>query len=79
MASVDNIAESDVNVPGREVVRAQLTGGTSTYASRRFSTVKSFQATVEGTNATTFTRSGITITITGTNDDWVNLELFGEK
>jgi len=77
MAAVDNVTRSQDVLPGMETVRVQLTGATSTYESERFGTVTAFVATVEGTNATTYTISGNTITITGTNNDFVNLVLYG--
>lgn len=76
MAVVDNVTKLEFHNPAIEVVRAQLTGATSTFVSK-FGTVVSAQVDVEGTNATTWTRSGSTITVTGTNDDWVNIIVFG--
>jgi len=78
MATVDNITVSETSPPGTELVRAQLTAsGTSTYVSRRLSNVQGCIVVVEGTNGATFTRSTKTITITGTNDDWVDILLWG--
>lgn len=78
MASVDNISRWEVGVPGIVRVRCQLTAtGTSTYVVP-LSKVRGFVFSVEGTNATTATRSGQTITITGTDDDYVNIEAWGD-
>lgn len=76
MAAVDNVTRFEHGDPSKEVVRAQLTGATSTFVSK-FGTVISAQVDVEGTNTMTWTRSGSTITITGTNDDWVNITVYG--
>jgi len=77
MAVVDNITRKEITgLLGIEVVRAQLTGATSTFVSK-FGTVVAVGINVEGTNGATWTRSGSTITITGTNDDWVNIFVFG--
>ncbi len=76
MAATDNTVTLEHGDPSKEVVRTQLTGATSTFVSK-FGTVVAFQLTVEGTNATTATRSGSTITITGTDDDYVNLTIYG--
>ena len=79
MAEVDNITMVEVAPLGLEIARCQLTGATSTYTSKRFANVTSFQVQVEGTNTCTITRSTITLTITGTNDDWVNVILTGTR
>ena len=79
MATVDNITVFATGTPSLELVRCQLTGTTSTYVTRKFSNVAGYVLEVEGTNATTSTRSTKTITITGTNDDWVNIILWGNK
>ncbi|MHA1827945.1 MAG: hypothetical protein ACTSX6_04775 [Candidatus Heimdallarchaeaceae archaeon] len=79
MASVDNISKWETGVPYEESVRAQLTGSTSTYVTQKFSTIHSVIVTVEGTNSMTYTWSGKTVTITGTNDDWVNIRITGWK
>ena len=78
MAEVDNISIKEGGVPGIEAVRAQLTGTTSTYTPRLVGNVKNVNISVEGTNTMTWTRSGRTITITGTNDDWVNITINGD-
>jgi len=78
MAAVDNVTVNEV-IKGLELVRAQLTGATSTYVSQKFSSVQGFKFSVEGTNSCTATRSGTTITFTGTNDDWVNFQIWGQR
>ena len=79
MAEVDNIVRLETGAPYEEVARAQLTGATSTYSSVKFGNVISYMVTVEGTNSMTYTTSGKVITITGTNDDFVNIKLVGNK
>ena len=78
MAEVDNITTLETGEPSQEVSRCQLTGASSTYTSRRIGRVKMAFVDVEGTNSMTFTRSGNVVTITGTNDDWVNVLLIGD-
>jgi len=77
MAVTDNTTKAEVKgLPGVEIVRTQLTGATSTYVAK-FGTVQAVLVNVEGTNSLTWTRSGTTITLTGTNNDWVNIVIFG--
>ena len=76
MADVDNITEFQTNIPVLQLVRAQLTGSTSTFTSK-FGTIKGCMVLPEGTNGATYTVSGNTITITGTNNDWVNIFIWG--
>lgn len=78
MTVVDNVTRMETAPPGLEIVRAKLTGATSTYIAR-MSRVISHDVYVEGTNGATTTISGKTITITGTNDDWVNIRVYGSK
>jgi len=78
MAITDNTVVNELAPPGSYECRTQLTGTTSTHVIR-LSDTKGFVATVEGTNTTTFNRTGNTITITGTNDDWVNLRGWGTQ
>ena len=78
MAEVDNISIKEGGVPGIEAARAQQTGTTSTYTPRLVGNIKAVVINVEGTNTLTWTRSGRTITVTGTNDDWVNIVIFGD-
>ncbi len=77
MASVDNISFFETGVPHEEIVRAQLTSGTSTFVSRKFNRLHSVHFSVEGTNGATFTWTSRTVTIIGTNDDWVDLKIVG--
>jgi len=79
MAAVDNVTMVEGGPAGLEVSRVQLTGSTATYISKKFNTVIAFTYSVEGTNTCTATRSGRTITFTGTNDDWVNVFIAGLK
>ena len=78
MADVDNPTRIETGAPFVEILRAQQTGATSTYTSR-FANVIAAQVSVEGTNTMTWTRSGRTITVTGTNNDWVNIVIYGQK
>jgi|ETNvirnome_2_300_1030623.scaffolds.fasta_scaffold08282_2 glutamate synthase domain-containing protein 3 len=77
MASVDNIVHANSETPGSEVVRAQLTGTTSTYVSEVFNTIQNVSVSTEGTNGATYAWSGVTVTITGTNNDYVNIIIHG--
>ncbi len=79
MADVDNIDLFETGTPGEEKVRAQLTSGTSTFKPQKIGTIRSIVVTVEGTNTTTYTWTGNTVTILGTNDDWVNIIVTGSK
>jgi len=79
MAEVDNIDVFETGDPHIEEVRAQLTGSTSTYTLQKINTIRRLIVTVEGTNSLTYTFSGSTITLTGTNDDRVNISVVGEK
>ena len=79
MAEVDNIDVFETGDPHVEEVRAQLTGSTSTYTLQKMTTIRRILVSVEGTNSLTFTFSGATVTLTGTNDDRVNLSIVGEK
>ena len=76
MATVDNIVRFEPGIVGTEVVRAQLTGASSTFVSR-LGTVTAAHVDVEGTNSCTWTRSGRTITLTGTEDDYVDITCYG--
>ena len=78
MAATDNTVVNELAPPGSYECRTQLTGASSTHIIR-LSDTKGFVFSVEGTNATTCTRSGNTITITGTNDDWVNIRAWGTQ
>lgn len=79
MAEVDNIIQVEVAPPGLEIARCLLTGATSTYTSKRFANVVAAFVSVEGTNTMTWTRSTNVVTITGTNNDAVNVILVGTR
>ena len=79
MAVVDNIVRLETGPTSEEILRAKLTGSTSTYTSVKFGNVLAAFVSVEGTNGATFTRSGKVLTITGTNDDDINIRLVGNK
>jgi len=71
MAVIDN---TDVNwiAPGMLTVRGQLTGASSTYVVPA-GKIRSVFLLAEGTNGATYTWTSSTITITGTNNDWVDI------
>lgn len=73
MAAVDNVIEANIGIPGLQVVKAQLTGTTSTWLSKFGTKTVAVVVTVDGTNATTFAMHATTkvVTITGTDDDYV--------
>lgn len=77
MASVDNITKQEICQPGEVKVRAQLTGASSTYVIP-LSRVRGHILVAEGANGATATISGVTLTITGTNDDWVDIIAWGD-
>jgi len=77
MAVVDNVTTYESENPYEEIVRAALTGTTSTFVTKQFSRIHSVSVIVEGTNATTFTWATKTVTITGTNDDYVQIKIIG--
>ena len=79
MADVDNIVRLETGAPWIELLRAKLTGSTSTYTTIKFGNVITAQVDVEGTNGVTWTRSGKTITFTGTNDEDVQIRIIGQK
>lgn len=76
MAVVDGVVRFQPGLVGVEIVRAALTGASSTFVSK-FGTVNACHVDVEGTNTCTWTRSGRTITLTGTEDDYVNITVYG--
>lgn len=81
MADVDNINKKEISgLRGFHFVRAQLTGATSTYTSPFGASTKGVIVQEEGTNGATYTWSTTTgvITITGTNNDWVNMMMWAE-
>jgi len=78
MATVDEINVYEGDTPNEEIARVRLTAtGTSTYVSRKFSRLHSVFVAVEGTNATTFTWTTKTVTITGTNNDYAQVRIIG--
>ena len=79
MAEVDNKDFFETGAPHEERVRAQLTGGTSAFTPKKMGKIRSVIVSVEGTNSMTYTWTGLTVTITGTNDDFVNISVVGEK
>ena len=76
MAAVDNVTRTNIPIGNVEIVRAQLTGTTSTFVSK-FGKILSCVLNEEGTNGATYTWSTRTVTITGTNDDYVNIIIVG--
>ncbi|MCX6822073.1 MAG: hypothetical protein NTW30_04835 [Candidatus Aenigmarchaeota archaeon] len=78
MTVVDHITRIQHNFPNMELVRAQLTAtGTSTFVSK-FGTILMCIVQKEGTNTTTYTWSTRTVTITGTDDDFVDIMIIGK-
>ncbi|MFH1422106.1 MAG: hypothetical protein ABIH42_05280 [Planctomycetota bacterium] len=82
MAEVYNIAYDELGFRGTNVrsFKAQLTGSSSTItsATHKFgSSLNTVIIAVEGTNGATYTISGTTITVTGTNNDYVNCIITG--
>ena len=79
MASVDNILRHEGLPPGMEALTCKLTAtGTSTLISR-VSHVRAVFVSARGTNGATFTWTGRTVTITGTENDDVDIVIFGSK
>lgn len=76
MAAVTEVSRLAPGIPGLEIVRATLTGATSTFVSK-FGTVIASLVKAEGTNACTWTISDRTLTITGTNADYVDIIVAG--
>ncbi len=83
MAVVDNIVRDELafaHTLNVHSFRCQLTGATSTITSSEHlfgSKISTCVISVEGTNSMTWTRSGTTITVTGTNDDYINVIITG--
>lgn len=79
MAVVDGIVEASLGIPGVQVLRADLTGATSTWTSKFGAKIQSIQISVRSTNAMTYAVNSTTgvVTITGTNDDTVDILAFG--
>ena len=81
IAVVDNITYDELSPKGVSMFRCQLTGATSTITKshHKFGRVLGAVLSVEGTNSMTWTISTTTITVTGTNDDYVNVIVWGVK
>jgi len=77
MAVVDNVNKFPQTNPSLEMVRAQLTGASSTFETK-FATIQSVLVQEEDANGATYTWTGRTITITGTDDDWVTIIIAGK-
>lgn len=77
MAVVDHVTETQLPFPNVEIVRAQLTGASSTFVSK-FGKILACIVQEEGTNGATYTWSTRTVTIAGTNDDFVNILIVGK-
>jgi len=80
MAVIDNIVKREVTgVLGMVVGTGKLTGSTSTITSveHGLSAIDSAIVVARGTNGATYTISGTTITVTGTNDDDIEYIIFG--
>lgn len=78
MAIVDNIVRKEITgVSGMEVLRCMATGATSSFTSK-FGNVTAFVVYDETTGGTATTSiSGNTLTITATNDDYLDIVIFG--
>ena len=77
MAAVDGVERKEIQGNlGMEIVRCRATGATSTFVSR-FGTIVSVQVTDETDYDCLTSWSGSTITITCTNDDYLNLLIIG--
>lgn len=80
MAVIDNIVYHEVtSILGLVVFTAKLTGASSTIttAEHGLSAISSAIVVARGTNGATYTISGSTITVTGTNDDDIECMIFG--
>ena len=81
MAEVDGIVFHPTASVNRRVGYFALTGATSTFGQATHSmntTLYGVQFSWEGTNTLTWTRSGTTITLTGTNNDRVYFDVWGD-
>jgi len=77
MASVDNITRKELTGNlGFEIVRCQATGATSTFVSK-FGTIVICSVADETDYDCTWSVSGRTITVTCTNDDYLNIIVVG--
>lgn len=82
MAVVDNIVKKEItSIHGLTVMTAKLTGATSTITSveHELSSLDCVNINVRDTNTMTYTVSGTTVTITGTNNDDIDCVIFGKK
>jgi len=82
MAEVDTVTYDELGYPSTNVrsFRALLTGASSTITSKTHkfgSSLNKVIITHEGTNTMTYTVSGTTVTITGTNNDVIHCEITG--
>ncbi|MBW6469628.1 MAG: hypothetical protein K0A90_00220 [Methanosarcinaceae archaeon] len=80
MAVIDNIVKKEVTgVLGMVVLKAKLTGTTSTITTVEHGLSEIFSAIIvaRGINGATYTISGTTITVTGTNNDDIECIIFG--
>jgi len=79
MAIVDNVTRIKQTDPNLELIRAALTAtGTSTFVSK-FGTIFAVFVQEEGTNGATYTWTGSTVTITGTDTDYINMMIWGTE
>lgn len=77
MAAVDNVTRKEITgVEGVEIVRCQATGATSTFDSK-FGTIISVQVTDETDYDCLVSWSGSRITVTCTDDDYLNIMVVG--
>ena len=78
---MDNITYDELAPKGMTLMRCQLTGASSTITTteHKMGTVKGHIVVAEGTNGATSTISGSTITVTGTNNDYVDVIVWGVK
>lgn len=66
-------------IPNLQVLRLQLTGGTSAAYTTKFKTIRSVVVSNETTNNTVKASwSGAAVTVTATADDYVNLWVWGD-
>ncbi len=82
MAVVDGVVYHEISGEhGKIVFRCALTGTSSTITSaiHKMSQLDVALLDVRGTNTMTYTVSGTTITVTGTNDDILDVVIYGKK
>ena len=81
MAAVDGVVFHLTGSVNHRMGYFDLTGATSTFGQATHSmnnTLYGVQFSWEGTNTLTWTRSGTTITLTGTNNDRVYFDVTGD-